>query len=186
MPLLTTLDIKKQHEKQHAIFKGEGDMPFLLDGFCGQNCSKLYLLSKRLGDVPLCLTSSLERDSVYCYLSLEGVVNGIVLLVWDGHRFPYSHSMCLWNPATKEFKHVPPPRNPYDDVHALGFDAKSNDFRIISFNRYIARHEIYGYEMYSLNTNSWKNIQAPWTKPQEWVLVKRGCDGYVDGFHYWH
>jgi len=106
--------IKNQHRKRHAILKEEGDMPLLLDGFGGHLYNNLYLLSKRFGDITLCLTACSEHDSAREHLHLAGVVNGIVLLVL--HRFPHSRSTCLWNPATKEFKHVPPRSYPYDDV----------------------------------------------------------------------
>ncbi|KAJ8427708.1 hypothetical protein Cgig2_019013 [Carnegiea gigantea] len=114
--------IKKQHEKQYSIFKEEGNMPLVLDSgrsvAINGDPSQFYLLSKGSEDVPLCVTSDLERDSTpyspmnlgrFKTLRLSGFVNGVALLVWE-YRGDQNSYFALWNPATREFKVVSPRR----------------------------------------------------------------------------
>uniref|UniRef100_A0A7C9CR67 F-box associated beta-propeller type 1 domain-containing protein n=1 Tax=Opuntia streptacantha TaxID=393608 RepID=A0A7C9CR67_OPUST len=102
-------------------------------------------------------------------LRLSGFVNGVALLVWDCRRDNNSY-FALWNPATREFKVVRPRRPRSDrkrhgDIIALGFDPKSNNFKVI---RSINYEDVTGrllcickYELYSLNKDTWKSIENP-------------------------
>ena len=197
--------IKKQHNKQYAIFTEEGNVPLVLDsGQCPANFgdpTKFYLLSTRSEDVPLCVTSDLERDSTpyspmnlgrFRTLRLSGFVNGVALLVWDCRRDNNSY-FALWNPATREFKVVRPRRPRSDrkrhgDIIALGFDPKSNDFKVI---RSINYEDVTGrllcickYELYSLNKDTWKSIENPLPRI-EIASSDDFCGGYFNGVSYW-
>ncbi|KAJ8427854.1 hypothetical protein Cgig2_015596 [Carnegiea gigantea] len=162
--------IKKQHEKQYAIFKEEGDVPLFFNtrhwasNFGDPN--QFYLLSKRSGDVPLCVTSDLERDgSPYSPRNLEllrtlrlvGFVNGVALLAWD-YLGAWNAYFALWNPATREFQ-VVRPRRPCSQRK---------------------RHA----DMYSLDNATWKSIKDPHPHIK---IVERvyACDGHFNGAYYW-
>ncbi|TYJ16448.1 hypothetical protein E1A91_A10G254300v1 [Gossypium mustelinum] len=121
---------------------------------------------------------------------------------------PSKDKAAIWNPSTREFKILPPfsiQRPPYfspfeetyltlDDVYfdhaAFGFDSKTDDYKVIRFvlltfvnseEEYPHPHFMYQVELYSLRSNSWKEIPSPDYKPTETTLG----NNYVDGICYW-
>lgn len=197
--------IKKQHEKQYSIFKEAGSMPLVFHSgrslAIAGDPSQFYLFSKGSEDVPLCVTSDLERDSTpyspmnlgrFRTLRLSRFVNGVALLVWDcpGDQNSY---FALWNPATREFKVVRPRRprshrKSHGTIIFLGFDPKSNDFKVIRsidiYEDQVGNHlDIGKYELYSLNNETWKSIKTP--LPRIEIADCLYCDGYLNGVSYW-
>jgi F-box interacting protein len=109
-------------------------------------------------------------------IGVVGSCNGLVCL----HAYN-TLNVVIWNPTTRETKVVPESNLP---IFALagyctsiegvgfGFDAKTNDYKIISFfsmyepdfEDYVMKDDkeiIYQIEVYSLNTNSWRKVDGP-------------------------
>lgn len=93
-------------------------------------------------------------NSMKCRLWVEilGSCDGFLCLWFqvdddDGRIF-----LCLWNPATKEHKQIP--KSPYNDefdMVAFGYDAKSDDYKLLT--RYCKIVQVY-----SLRLTSWRRI----------------------------
>ncbi|RZC82061.1 hypothetical protein C5167_044641 [Papaver somniferum] len=87
-----------------------------------------------------------------------GTCNGLVCLstLFD--------DLVLWNPATKEFKEVPP--RPIESVNEIsnyflygfGYDEKFDDFKVVSM---LGIQNVYNcvVHIYSLKSNSWKRLE---------------------------
>ncbi|KAL2924169.1 hypothetical protein RDABS01_023075 [Bienertia sinuspersici] len=166
---------------------------------------ELYFLSIHQGDVITSnLTANLERDSkamlpysygihqffIYCH----GCVNGIVCLSFIHNRSPKIRkcALALWNPATRDFKTIAYPYvpglhfGPHFLILAFGYDVQSNDFKILGMtaiqipgeDKSISYHAIY-----SLNTNSWKELQIPLANLRR--VPNATTDGSFNGVHYW-
>lgn len=107
-------------------------------------------------------------DSKVYSVDLLGFCNGLVFLWFNfGDRI----LLCLWNPATKEYKEIP--KSPDDDdmseisMVAFGYDCKSDDYKIL------ARYDNL-VQVYSLRLNLWRrigNVEYRSTCTREGVLV---------------
>ncbi|XP_026418993.1 F-box/kelch-repeat protein At3g06240-like [Papaver somniferum] len=77
--------------------------------------------------------------------------------------------ICIWNPATREYKRVPKPpsvdSNPdltfqgfdFDGTfHGFGFDRKNDDYKILRIVN--QKSKVSEASVYSLTSNSWKNL----------------------------
>ncbi|XP_045802437.1 F-box/kelch-repeat protein At3g06240-like [Trifolium pratense] len=105
----------------------------------------LYILSTdRFEDrVKLDWPPFLENDS---YIDILGSssVNGIICIYQD---LAYGFKTVLWNPATGEFKIVPPSIQPYGDIEfnlrpdAFGYDNVRDDYKVIRNARYPDSYE---------------------------------------------
>jgi F-box interacting protein len=66
----------------------------------------------------------------------------------------------LFNPATSEFKELPKPDYPTEDIIGLGFghDLESNDYKLVrfSFSEKLGDDFYSGVDVYSLSSNSWR------------------------------
>ncbi|XP_059436068.1 F-box/kelch-repeat protein At3g23880-like [Corylus avellana] len=99
-------------------------------------------------------------------INVLGSCNGLICLLDI-----YSVLLVIWNPATKKTKFVPEsnPCSRYGaDIDAIGFgfDAKTNDYKIImlvSFSHppYEEEVVIYQKEIYSLSADSWRKVDGP-------------------------
>lgn len=94
---------------------------------------------------------------------LFGSSNGLVFLLLDcdGKTF-----LCVWNPATGEYKKIPRSRNTYyfDNVciYGLGYDGKNDEYKLVirlCFNLSGLSTVV---EIFSLRSNSWETIQTPY------------------------
>ncbi|KAE8009982.1 hypothetical protein FH972_006382 [Carpinus fangiana] len=103
-----------------------------------------------------------------------GSCNGLICLLDI-----YALLLVIWNPAIKETKVVPKSNLPYScyrtkiDCIGFGFDAKTNDYKIIklvslSHPPYEEEEEeeeedqvIYQKEIYSLSADSWRKVDGP-------------------------
>ncbi|XP_062162357.1 putative F-box protein At3g21120 isoform X4 [Alnus glutinosa] len=108
------------------------------------------------------------------FIFVVGSCNGLVCL----HDYLALHEV-IWNPATKETKIVPKSNLPrivpagcYTRTEGIGFgfDAKTNDYKIINFlNIYNPRLSyypskngvIFQIEVYSLRADSWRKVDGP-------------------------
>ncbi|TYH00488.1 hypothetical protein ES288_A10G281100v1 [Gossypium darwinii] len=135
--------------------------------------------------------------------SLYSACHGLMYLL-----DPSKDKAAIWNPSTREFKILPPSsiqRPPYfspfeetyltlDDVEfyhaAFGFDSKTDDYKVIRFvsltfvnseEEHPHPHSMYQVELYSLRSNSWKEIPSPEYIPTYTTLGNI----YVDGICYW-
>ncbi|XP_026410938.1 F-box protein CPR1-like [Papaver somniferum] len=111
-------------------------------------------------------------------IELGGSVNGLVCL-WcneDDREF-----LCLWNPATTEYKEIP--KSPNDlsndntELYALGYDYLTDDYKLIKVVCFEDKQENSPVDVYSLTTNSWRSVQSiPYRFPfprEPGVLVNR-------------
>ncbi|TXG75095.1 hypothetical protein ES332_1Z016400v1 [Gossypium tomentosum] len=172
-----------------------------------ENNNLNLLLSRCDGNTfqPYLSPLSNEKDQNYIddSPSVYGACHGLLCL-FDSSK----DKAAIWNPSTREFKILPPSsiqRPPYfspfeetyltlDDVSfndaAFGFDSKTDDYKFIRFvtltfvnseEEYAHPHFIYQVELYSLRSNSWKEIPYPDYNPNGKTLG----NNYVDGICYW-
>ncbi|XP_017984402.1 PREDICTED: F-box/kelch-repeat protein At3g23880-like [Theobroma cacao] len=124
-------------------------------------------------------------------LTVSGVCNGLLCL-HDGYR------INLWNPSTREVKLLPestislPPSvdSTYFYCMGLGFDRKSDDYKVLvnvvnrvhNEERIIAFKYISQIHLYSLSTESWREIPHP---KVSFDRLKYLFNIYINGFcHY--
>ncbi|KAB2063889.1 hypothetical protein ES319_A10G249200v1 [Gossypium barbadense] len=148
---------------------------------------------------------STEKDQNYIddIPSVYGACHGLLCLLDSS-----TDKAAIWNPSTREFKILPPSsiqRPPYfspfeetyltlDNVSfdnaAFGFDSKNNDYKVIRFvdltfvnseEEHPHPHFMDPVELYSLRSNSWKEIPSPDFTPTCTTLG----NNYVDGIFYW-
>ncbi|KAG4181440.1 hypothetical protein ERO13_A10G227233v2 [Gossypium hirsutum] len=135
--------------------------------------------------------------------SVYGACHGLLCLLDSS-----TDKAAIWNPSTREFKILPPSsiqRPPYfspfeetyltlDNVSfdnaAFGFDSKNDDYKVIRFvdltfvnseEEHPHPHFMDPVELYSLRSNSWKEIPSPDFTPTCTTLG----NNYVDGICYW-
>ncbi|XP_059435560.1 F-box/kelch-repeat protein At3g06240-like [Corylus avellana] len=123
-----------------------------------------------------------------------GSCNGLVCL-YDN----YDLNVVVWNPATKETKVVPKstvPRSPaafQASVNGIGFgfDAKTNDYKIIKLLclydpdpnlSYYQTQFIDHNEVYSLSNNSWRKVDSPLCHIFDGF---KGMKAYTNGIASW-
>jgi molecular chaperone HtpG len=113
----------------------------MTNGFGFEEHNALYTLSTdRFEDrVRLDLPPFFQENDSNIYILGSSSVNGIICLYQEiGH----DATTVLWNPATKEFKIVPPSLQPYDNFefnlqpYAFGYDKVRDDYKVIRNARY--------------------------------------------------
>ncbi|XP_059440149.1 F-box/kelch-repeat protein At3g06240-like [Corylus avellana] len=126
-------------------------------------------------------------------ICVVGSCSGLVCLHAHG-----TLNVIIWNPTTKETKVVPESNLPlfaptgyctHIQGMGFGFDAKTNDYKIINFvsmydpyfkdyySQYV-RDIIYQKELYSLSTDSWRKVDGP---PCFIVETHQGVMTYTTG-----
>lgn len=121
-------------------------------------------------------THQLTSDPMH----IVGSYNGIVCLF----NFRRNNDLLLWNPATRHGKYV---TNCYQidqkfNCLGFGFDAKNNDYKIVSIQIFHAKLPPYPLEamVYSLKTGSWKKVS------NEKLVINEVTGGVCcGGFHSW-
>ncbi|KAE8729775.1 Detected protein of unknown function [Hibiscus syriacus] len=127
---------------------------------------------------------------------VHGPCNGILCLAEP----VVGHNVALWNPSTREFKILPqstvqrPPGLEYTSFDRLGFgyDSQTDDFKVVIFvsncftweneeGMSIYSHSIDQVELYSLKSDSWKEISFSGVDGYDSSLF----NNYVSGFIYW-
>ncbi|XP_062160487.1 F-box/kelch-repeat protein At3g23880-like [Alnus glutinosa] len=136
---------------------------------------------------PECL--GIDKISIF----VAGSCNGLVCL--------HDYRSVIWNPATKETKVVPKSNLPRIvpagyltriDNMSFGFDAKTNDYKIIHFVRIYDpwseyyepynRGVIHQKEVYSLRADSWRKVDGP---PCFLSTFDVGSRIYINGMASW-
>ncbi|KAI9126953.1 hypothetical protein K1719_001512 [Acacia pycnantha] len=84
---------------------------------------------------------------------LIGSINGLLCL------YPF----VLWNPATRDVRQLPLPREQYDPCRSttgFGYSPIVNDYKIVRIYSNFKRdgYTLIGAEIYSLSTDSWKDV----------------------------
>ncbi|KAK8334350.1 hypothetical protein V6Z11_A10G270300 [Gossypium hirsutum] len=158
------------------------------------------LVMEILSKLPVKSLTRFNRNDVPC---VYGACHGLFCLL-----DPSNDKAAIRNPSTREFKILPPSsiqRPPYfsyfeetyltlEDVSfnhaAFGFDSITDDYKVIRFvtltyvnseEEHPHPHSMYQVELYSLRSNSWKEIPSPDYTPTETTLG----NNYVDGICYW-
>jgi F-box interacting protein len=121
---------------------------------------------------------------------IVGSCNGLVCL---HANYNNGLNVVIWNPATKETKIVPKSNLPYParngtkfDRLGFGFDAKTNDYKIINLLT-ICDSDIFGgeivqqKEVYSLCADSWRKVDGPLC----YLLGSQGPKAYINGMTFW-
>nr|XP_043637024.1 F-box protein At3g07870-like [Erigeron canadensis] len=115
-------------------------------------------------------------------LRVSGSCNGLVCLT----VLPIASIILIWNPATRVFKDLPvsgidrPRAGPIKVVLGFGFDELVDDYKVL-------RIVYYGYplnqvEMYSLSTNSWKEIKTR----VRFLIVESASSVFLNGRFHWN
>lgn len=114
-------------------------------------------------------------------LRISGTCNGLICL----SILPLGSIILLWNPATREFKDLPvspidrPPAGPIKVVFAFGFDANTNDYKLLRIVYYC--YPLNQVEMYSLNSNSWTEINTR----VKFLIFESSCTVFLNGKFHW-
>ncbi|EOY19949.1 F-box and associated interaction domains-containing protein [Theobroma cacao] len=131
-------------------------------------------------------------------LTVSGVCNGLLCLQ-DGYR------ITLWNPSTREVKLLPkstislPPSVESTYFHCMGFefDPKSDDYKVLVnvINRVHDEERIISFKyinqihLYSLSTDSWKEIPHPkvlfYGLHHLFITYINGICHYINGICHW-
>lgn len=91
----------------------------------------------------------------------------------------------LWNPSTNEFKDLPipsitrPQAGPIKVVLGFGFDAATNDYKVLRIVYYC--YPLNQVEMYSLETNTWREIK---TRVQ-FLIFESASSVFLNGRFHW-
>ncbi|PON72141.1 F-box domain containing protein [Trema orientale] len=104
-------------------------------------------------------------------VAIMGSQNGVICLYYTVHK-----SVYLWNPSIRKLRILPPPPPPPPPPRAdsptymyggLGYDALTDDFKVVSLNGclrrirddYFKRGKLV--EVYSLRSDCWKTLEMP-------------------------
>ncbi|XP_052876330.1 F-box/kelch-repeat protein At3g23880-like [Gossypium arboreum] len=157
-----------------------------------ENSNLNLLLSRRDGNTFQLYFSQLSNEKDQNYIvkqnihlpffkndvpSVYGACHGLLCLL-----DPSKDNAAIWNPSTEN--------DVYFDHAAFGFDSKTDDYKVIRFvsltfvnseEEHPHPHSMYQVELYSLRSNSWKEIPSPEYIPTYTTLGNI----YVDGICYW-
>ncbi|XP_008226960.1 PREDICTED: F-box/kelch-repeat protein At3g06240-like [Prunus mume] len=130
---------------------------------CNRNSFDFDDDDDEVGDSNLLVTTATELQYVYSELSgisvsMLGCCNGLLLCM-----FLYDPQLYLVNPATRQSKKLPemPTQYQIDDryfcnVYGFGFDSSTHQHKVV--NGVIYTDEGVEFDVYTLETNSWRQI----------------------------
>ncbi|CAK9162926.1 unnamed protein product [Ilex paraguariensis] len=120
-------------------------------------------------------------------ISIVGSCNGLVCLCDNGHLF------AVFNPATREFKALPIlpsasllPNEEFDfKAAAFGYDPITKDYKVLQISSIFNRHRLdhYLFQIYTLSTNTWREIDA--AMPAYFDEMYPLINTYRKGVHHW-
>uniref|UniRef100_A0A5B7AFI7 Putative F-box protein CPR30-like n=1 Tax=Davidia involucrata TaxID=16924 RepID=A0A5B7AFI7_DAVIN len=176
VPVRSLLRFKSVCKSWYALFKNPNFITKHFNQTNSHTTNTYFLYTSRRsttdnGDRSISLLSSSETfdipiDLDIPFLSISkpfrisGSCNGLVCL----SIVPLASIILLWNPATRVFKHLPPspiarPQSlPIKVVLGFGFDPNTNDYKVLRVVYYC--YPLSQVELYSLSTNSWKEIKT--------------------------
>jgi F-box interacting protein len=161
-----------------------------------------------LEDMPFFKGGMKEEEQEQLDILGDRCINGLICLYNYPLRYQH-HPLCdhlfrivLWNPAIREFKHLPtnPVHCPSHVQHVFegfgfGYDHKSNDYKVVrivsfwDFTPYIDWNRSYcppPVEVYTLSTDSWKQIDAIFESDAGVHDCARNSQFYLNGAYHWH
>ncbi|XP_059451338.1 F-box/kelch-repeat protein At3g06240-like [Corylus avellana] len=169
----------------HAVLKRRYEMGFswLSNEILDQYDETVELF----GDIDL---SQLFQDDVYKLL-VSGPCNGIFCFaatLLEDTELTLSDDydqIVLWNPATRESKTLPqiqPPPDVTDPVYdfGLGFDPKTNDYKVVRILTFNSQCEV---AVYSLRADSWRVIDS--SPNPSYEIHSPRYPSYLNGVHHW-
>lgn len=132
-----------------------------------------------------CLDIPLNMDIPFLSLSkplrISGSCHGLICL----SVMPIASILIIWNPATRVFKDLPvstvkrPNAGPIKVVLGFGFDSVSNDYKVVRIVNYC--YPLNQVEIYSLKTDTWKEIQAD----VRFIIFEASSRVFVRGRFHW-
>lgn len=177
----------------YANTSSSGSLIFMLYDAASRKYGISLVSDETLKSVPsaqLKLPPSCEKLANWGDLfTFLGPVNGIYC-IYDEYS-----DVVLWNPSTKEFRHLPPtdqPNIPRGELSAgvntgFGFDPKTNDYKVIRimtycYEKYIDGPRFHRAELYTLSTDAWSELD-PLLPCQITGLDIH--NGYLSGAYHW-
>ncbi|XP_050384218.1 F-box/kelch-repeat protein At3g06240-like [Argentina anserina] len=151
------------------------------------------LLSIVVEDLNLPLPASLKLKHS-SDLRIAGHCDGIICLKL------FIGNVILWNPVMKEFKLLPKSCRllPNDDYELLeyrlrsysehlgfGYDSNGKDYKVVRFVIYDKEGYWFGAEVYTMNSNSWRDIKTTYNEMTTHVLQSSDLSIYLNGICYW-
>ncbi|OIT29178.1 hypothetical protein A4A49_28542 [Nicotiana attenuata] len=161
------------------------------------NCSKnrppqllIYDYGARDDSPPITLISENHGDGeapnyIHRFRGLTKVI-GLFLLqkeIDPENRYMQIFAMALWNPSTREVRHLPPHKIEYTHF-GFGLDPLTNDYKVVYYNFHFGEYEYAA--VYSCSTDSCTNI----TPKIKFYSYGRSLDeaystAYLNGAYYW-
>ena len=155
-------------------------------------------------ELPFARNKSVRWGRIYSHGPCNGIFCLDVYHIYHKKRYVEIGELILWNPATTEFKVLPPsPHNiPSCDnffngdrtynltvFHGFGVDRNTNTFKVVSLltdRTDKCCGPVTSAEVYDLSTNSWTVIRdnvvlASVTE----IRASKTCNGFVDGVYHW-
>ena len=146
----------------------------------------------------LCWPSQIQEDyhELLCILGSSSINGILCLYIQNGQQPAY-----LWNPATSEFKVIPP--SPFENAphcihidisyHGFGYDYVRDDYKVIRQVLYfvdtdddVEERDAFPltcvWEMYSLRSNSWTNLKLDSCIPSSYGVNNKF---YLEGMCHW-
>ena len=102
--------------------------------------------------------------SIVKAVGVVGPCNGLVCLADDSERYHSKYNFILWNPSVRKFLKLPAPPNATYFTHnvGFGFDAKTNDYKVVSFVTSGGISQMgdspLKFQVYSLVTADWRMV----------------------------
>ncbi|XP_026379848.1 F-box/kelch-repeat protein At3g06240-like [Papaver somniferum] len=157
--LISTSDFVETHI---AI---QEEKPILMLEGSHRNISIVYsinydsLASSSIGDAIDAIEMDYPFKSLgYGIVQLFGSANGLVC-VWLFDNGGNRYCICLWNPATGEYKEIPPlsaiRKYCHVQLHAFGYDRKTDDYKLLMGVEAPESKDSTLIHVYRLASNSW-------------------------------
>ncbi|GKV36622.1 hypothetical protein SLEP1_g44730 [Rubroshorea leprosula] len=135
----------------------ENDTHLCLLRICSIDAAE-YRFSLRFDDQDLIECTSLQfpyRAKYWCHVF--GSCNGLVLLM-NGKFGTLPDRLFLWNPIVRKSLIISEKDLSALFVAGLGFDSRANDYKVLTVSRIMHSDKALKFELYSLNANSWKQL----------------------------
>ncbi|XP_050384297.1 F-box/kelch-repeat protein At3g06240-like [Argentina anserina] len=194
-PVLNDEDNKIIDEREHSR-DGGGNVETILSSLDLSNENdEDHLISFVVEDLdpPLPAPLKLNHSSD---LIIAGHCDGIICLKL------FTGNAILWNPAMKESKLLPKsllllPNDDdellnyelgsYTDNLGFGYDPKGKDYKVVRFVTYNEEYYWFRAEVYSMDSNSWREINTPYDEMTTRAVFQSTNDlsVYFNGICYW-
>nr|XP_016439185.1 PREDICTED: F-box/kelch-repeat protein At3g06240-like isoform X2 [Nicotiana tabacum] len=115
-----------------------------------------------------------------------GSVDGLFLLrreIDPENRYMHIFAMAMWNPSTREVRHLPPHKIQYTHF-GFGLDPLTNDYKVVCYNFHFGEYEYAA--VYSCSTDSCRNITPKIKFYSYGRSLHEACGiAYLNGAYYW-